>query len=161
MKSAAEVLAGLREPSADEVLGLGEFAPKLTDEQEAARQRLMRDFLAVSEDHLLGDVAEAREAFGLTRGPTLDPIHARLASWATGGFDNTRRVGDVLYSWTAHPRLQQNGAGLGRVYSKKRGESPVDIGGYKLDAGGNILEFPDAARADFGVEIEFNQGSQK
>lgn len=146
MKSAAEVLARLRTPEdeeADRVLGLGEFAPKLTEEQEAARQRLIDDFLAPSREH-----------FGLdgSRGPKLDPIHARLASWATGGCDNTRRVGEVLYSWTAHPRLQHNGSGLGRVYAKERGESPVDIGGYKLDAAGNVLEFPAVARAAFGIE---------
>lgn len=99
-------------------------------------------------------VATTRAYFGLdgSRGPKLDPIHARLASWATGGADNTRRVGDVLYSWTAHPRLQQNGAGLGRVYAQRRGESPVDIGGYKIDKDGNVLEFPGGAvRGAFGI----------
>lgn len=149
--------AAILPANVDEVLGIGAFAPVLTADQQAARATLIRDFTATAdlfpEPDTRAEIAAMRLAFGLGYGPKVDAIRARMDSWANGGAENTRRVGSLLYSWTTNPRVQQNGAVIGRLYAQRRGELDRDIGSFKIDRDGNVLAFPGAARADFpGVE---------
>lgn len=106
------------------------------------------------------NLAEAREAFGIVDKPIDSPTR-RLHAWAliaTAGI-NMLRVDQLLYSWDTQPVKQKNGAVRGRVYAQARGESPRDVGGYKIDARGRVLELPAALRqvlpggADAGEEV--------
>lgn len=79
----------------------------------------------------------------------IDTAEQRLASWSTvaqGGAVNMLRVDGVLWSWDAHPRRQKNGALIGRCYAQRRGESPRDLGAYKIGADGRVLQLVDGLR---------------
>lgn len=85
-----------------------------------------------------------KAAFGLEDKP-IDTALRRLHSWALvaiGGSVNLVRVDDVTYWWEAHPRALKNGALQGRVFAQRAGEAPRDIGGFKIDAGGRVLQVP-------------------
>ena len=94
------------------------------------------------------------------RAPTpIDTPARRLQTWAEickGGATNVVKVEGVSWSWTTQPRLQKNGAAMGRVYAQRRGELTRDVGGYKIDAGGRVLQLPAALRAVLpgGLEAE-------
>ncbi|HEX5077696.1 MAG TPA: hypothetical protein VFV80_01015 [Geminicoccaceae bacterium] len=89
-------------------------------------------------------LAERRAAFGIEDKP-IDTALRRLHSWALvaiGGSVNVVRVDGVTYIWEAQPRALKNGALQGRVYAQAAGESPRDVGGFKIDAGGRVLQIP-------------------
>lgn len=88
-----------------------------------------------------------KQAFGLVDAP-IDTAHRRLHSWALAATAGTNmlRIGDTLYSWDARPRAQKNGALIGRVHAKRREQLTRDIGGYKIDAAGQVLQLPAALR---------------
>lgn len=94
------------------------------------------------------NLAEHRAAFGICVDAPITNADARLHAWALAASAGTNmlRSGDVLYSWDARPRRQKNGALAGRVYSKRRAEVARDIGAYKIDATGAVLEIPSALR---------------
>ncbi len=74
----------------------------------------------------------------------------RLEAWAEvckWGATNYLRVDGIGYSWSTLPRLQKNGAALGRVHEWRPGQPPRDIGGYKIDGHGHVLELPAPLRA--------------
>jgi hypothetical protein len=96
-----------------------------------------------------GSLAELKESFGIVDKPIDTPIR-RLHTWALvaiGGSINMVRVGEVIYSWDTKPRLQKNGAVIGRVHAQRRGEGTRDIGSYKIDAAGQVVHLPEALRA--------------
>lgn len=62
---------------------------------------------------------------------------------ASTGSENCIRQGEYLWSFDAHPRELANGALMGRVQRQRRGESSQDVGGYKIDAAGVLVEAPD------------------
>ena len=79
--------------------------------------------------------------------PVIDTPAKRLEAWAmvcAGGATNVLRVDGVSYSWDTRPRVQKNGAAIGRVYAQRRGELPRDVGMYKLGARGDVLAIPAA-----------------
>lgn len=78
--------------------------------------------------------------------PPIDTAEKRLQAWAAvcASAINVLTVGDVCYTWDAHPRRLKNGALEGRVYAQHRGEAPRDIGGYKIGADGAVLKLPAA-----------------
>ena len=83
--------------------------------------------------------------FGIRRDQPVDTVAKRLHSWALlaeGGSINCLRAGGVSYSWDARPRLQKNGAAIGRVYAQARGQLTHDIGAYKIGADGRVLILP-------------------
>lgn len=90
---------------------------------------------------LSDDIADADAPF---HGPVFprDPIADRLRSWTNATGENTRVAGDVHFAWDARPRKLANGAVQGRVYMQRRGHVPYDIGGFKLDAQGNVVSLP-------------------
>jgi hypothetical protein len=95
----------------------------------------------------LGDAAEDLARIRAERAAAAEIRTAgqRLEAWAhacSNGSSNVLTVAGVCYSWDAHPRKLQNGALQGRVYAQPRGESPRDIGGFKIDARGRVLQVP-------------------
>lgn len=84
------------------------------------------------------------EALGIRRDKPIDTVLARLHSWALAATSGTNmiRAGEVLYSWDTKPRLQKNGAAIGRVYAQRRGENTRDLGMYKIGARGEVLAIP-------------------
>lgn len=75
---------------------------------------------------------------------------ATLKAWknfarsnSRGGGDNVFRVGSTLYSFDAQPRELQNGALQGRFWAQAAGESPRDLGAYKISGDGSIAFVPD------------------
>lgn len=93
---------------------------------------------------------ELHAAFGIDSSQVIDTALKRLHSWvliAEGGSANVVTIGDTNWSWTAQPRLQKNGAAIGRVYSHRKGELVRDEGGYKIGADGRVLQLPAALRA--------------
>jgi hypothetical protein len=84
--------------------------------------------------------------------PATRPITAdrRLQLWAetcTNGSVNVITAAGVVYSWDAHPRRLQNGALQGRVYAQPAGEMPRDVGGFKIDARGRVINLPEVLRS--------------
>lgn len=109
-------------------------------------------------------LADLREAFGIREQPIDTPLK-RLHSWAlvcAGGAINVVRLADASYSWDMRPRAQKNGAVLGRCYVQRRGQLPRDIGGYKIDAGGRVVQLPADLRAVLpgGLEAEISADVQ-
>ena len=95
-------------------------------------------------------IAELARAVGLLHDKPIENVIARLHSWAlatTGASINCLRIDDVEYSWDTKPRLQKNGAAIGRVYAQRRGELTRDIGAYKIAGDGRVLQLPAAVRA--------------
>lgn len=97
-----------------------------------------------------------KAAFGLEDKP-IDTALRRLHSWALvaiGGSVNLVRVDGVTYTWEARPRTLKNGALQGRVFAQRAGDAPRDIGGFKIDAGGRVLQIPaPLARVLPGAEL--------
>lgn len=90
-------------------------------------------------------VADMKRIFGLEVSP-IDSADRRLEAWGeVGSATNMVRVDDVLYSWDTRPRQQKNGAVIGRVHAQRRGEGTRDIGAYKINAEGAVLQIPAAA----------------
>lgn len=103
-------------------------------------------------------IGRDNEAFGI-RPPAIDNPARRLEAWAgvcIGGAMNTLTVDGVAWSWSTQPRLQKNGAAIGRVYVQRRGEFMRDVGAYKIDACGRVLQLPAELRAVLpgGLEAE-------
>jgi hypothetical protein len=103
-------------------------------------------------------IAEIRQAFGLEP-PAIDSPTRRLEAWSTvcrGGAANLVEVDGVTWSWSMDPRRQKNGAAIGRVYAQRRGALPQDVGAYKIDAGGRVLQLPAELRQVLpgGLEAE-------
>ncbi len=95
----------------------------------------------------LGDAGEDLEQLRANRAAAAEIRTAaqRLEAWAAAGSSgavNVITVDGVSYSWDAHPRKLQNGALQGRVYAQRRGETPRDIGGFKIDAHGRVINIP-------------------
>ncbi len=89
-------------------------------------------------------LAQFARDLGIDPSTPIDTAACRMHIWslaATSGA-NVLRAGDVLYSWDSRPRRQQNGALIGRVYAQRRGESPRDIGGYKIEPDGRVSRCP-------------------
>lgn len=94
-------------------------------------------------------IAETRALFGSGAKP-IDSVERRLAAWARicqGGASNVLNVEGVSWSWSTAPRIQKNGAAIGRVYRQRKGGLCVDAGSYKIDAKGNVLQIPAELRA--------------
>lgn len=71
----------------------------------------------------------------------------RLAAWSLVGWcTNAVKVNGTHWSWDTQPRLQKNGAAIGRVYRQPRGELARDVGAYKIGADGRVLALPLALR---------------
>lgn len=105
-----------------------------------SRRELQLDAIEISDGLTIADM---KRIFCL-EAPAIDTAARRLQAYATStpGASNMLRLGDVLWSWDTRPRRQQNGALIGRVYSKRRGEATRDAGRYKIDAGGHVLQLP-------------------
>ena len=87
-------------------------------------------------------VEDMKRIFGLQR-PPIDTAERRLEAWERfAGGCNVVRVDGVLYSWDTRPRVQKNKAVIGRIHAQSDGESPHDIGSYKLDSRGTVLWLP-------------------
>lgn len=99
-------------------------------------------------------IADMKRLFGL-EAPPIDTPERRLAQWeAFANGTNMVRVDDVLYSWDTRPRIQKNGAAIGRIYAQPRGQSPHELGAYKIDAGGRVVWMPTPLQAVLpGAEI--------
>lgn len=83
--------------------------------------------------------------------PAPKPMDAdrRLESWAlacAGGATNVITVDGVSYNWDTRPRRLQNGSLQGRIYAQRRGELCRDIGGFKIDARGRVLQLSEVLR---------------
>lgn len=89
-------------------------------------------------------LAQFARELGIDPGKPIDTAACRMHSWslASTSGSNILRVGEVIYSWDSRPRRQQNGALIGRVYAQRRGESPRDIGGYKIEPDGRVSRAP-------------------
>ena len=95
-------------------------------------------------------VADGEQQPAAAATAAIDSPARRLQAWAdvcTGGAMNVLELDGVRWSWTRDPRLQRNGAALGRVYAIRRGENARGMGGYKIDADGRVLKLPAALRA--------------
>lgn len=104
------------------------------------------------------DILITPEHFG-QRAPAIDSPARRLESWSlacTGGAMNTLTLAGVSWSWSTQPRMQKNGAAIGRVHAQRRGEFPRDVGSYKIAADGRVLQLPADLRAVLpgGLEAE-------
>lgn len=89
----------------------------------------------------------------------IDSVQRRLQAWAEicrGGAMNLITIDSVSWSWSTEPRIQKNGAAIGRVYRQRRGGLSVDVGSYKIDAKGKVLQLPAELRAVLpgGLEAE-------
>ena len=106
---------------------------------------------------------QLKEAFGIRALP-IDTALRRLHSWALvaiGGSINMVKVAGVLYTWDAHPRRLQNGAVQGRIYAQRRGELPRDIGGFKIDARGRVVQLPAVLREVLPGGLEAAAGDEE
>lgn len=114
------------------------------------------------------DIEAFKEAFGIREQP-IDTALRRLHAWSLAalgapgalGCVNMIRVDDVLYTWDAHPRRLQNGALQGRVYAKRRGQLDQDIGGFKIDARGRVVQLPAPLREVLPVGLEAAAGAEE
>jgi hypothetical protein len=103
-------------------------------------------------EHLVdvGDAAEdlARIRADRAAAAEIRTAEQRLDAWAIAacsegaGGSNVITVDAITYSWDARPRRLQNGALQGRVYAQARGETPRDIGGFKIDGRGRVVHLP-------------------
>lgn len=82
-------------------------------------------------------------------------IFAAWQDYARGhslGCSNGFRHNGLFYSFDAHPRQLHNGALQGRIFRQARGESPQDIGGFKIGADGSIVALPEELRGVLPTE---------
>ena len=96
------------------------------------------------------ELTDEEAPFTCTATPRPMDASERLRSWASvcsGGATNVLTLSGVCYSWDTSPRKLQNGSLQGRVYAQLSGELTRDIGGFKIDARGRVLELPEALRA--------------
>lgn len=73
---------------------------------------------------------------------TLNAWKAYAQEHSTAGADNVFTHDGVSYSFDAKPRKLANGALQGRCYAQRRGQAPVDIGGFKIAADGSVVSLP-------------------
>lgn len=76
-----------------------------------------------------------------TAGQRLEAWSVEASSRSSGG-QNVITVDGISYSWDMRPRRLQNGALQGRIYAQRPGAVASDIGGFKIDARGHVLQLP-------------------
>jgi len=74
---------------------------------------------------------------------------ATLNAWKDFARANNRAGGDnvfvhngAAYSFDARPRKLENGALQGHIYRQFMGQPPADIGGFKINADGDVVSLP-------------------
>lgn len=104
------------------------------------------------------DLAAFRAEIGHAAAAPIDSPARRLEAWSTAclSAQNVLSVDGITWSWDTRPRLQKNGAAIGRVYLQAPGQFPRDVGAYKIGADGRVLELPAELRAVLpgGLEAE-------
>lgn len=74
-----------------------------------------------------------------------------LTTWAAwlatcadsgGAMNGIRGTDGTWYYLDATPRQLQNGAIVGRVHAKRRGEGMADIGAFKITSDGQVVQIP-------------------
>lgn len=125
----------------------------MTEAEEQLRALWTRQGVEPEKQDALIAAIDAKAQPGTRVGPFTigQPMTARdtLREWGLccrGGAQNLLNVGGVLYSWTFEPRVQKNGALVGRVHRQTRGDYPHDIGSYKIEPDGRVSVLPAALR---------------
>lgn len=130
---------------AQRVRQLEEQGLTTSDAQGAADVENQAEPFAFDPEHPADNMPRGRFDAGA---PAIDTPARRLGTWSQAcGGTNMVRVDGVLWSWSTSPRLQKNGAAIGRVYSQARGELTRDVCAYKIDAGGRVEWLPAELRS--------------